>query len=394
MTSSKPTTANSKPNQKAVILNPNLNNTVDLSKFANETNDDQSHSNSPPPNSDNGKDTVTGGSRLLYLTSNRTFQQKILKQVKDKVTMRTIKSKTWVKRQALRGKKFSQYPDPPKFCGVHKTMWLTVDQNNIKKVNFSPMTCNSWTCPVCSIKKAVKIRHLFRKIILLNDFQYFLTLTLDPKKIPKKYQKDTHAYITKLFNHFLTTIKRKKFKYYSKKKRKYFVLNLKKQEEKLKYIWVIEFQKNGNAHLHILLNQFLPIIVIRLIWTKVGGGIIMRIERVQSPIGISKYLTSYITKGLKQDISGNSHFKHFQRRYTISHSCIKPSKLAIPFLGDISGKQLIKELKSQNLGWMYNILTNPQSWEKVKDIEIVFDKPSPNTNVTNKTKTNSSAKTK
>lgn len=51
----------------------------------------------------------------------------------------------------------------------------------------------------------------------------------------------------------------------------WYSFDLKSSGLKLKYVWVVEFQDNGNAHLHILINQFLPIEVLRKLWVHVGG---------------------------------------------------------------------------------------------------------------------------
>ena len=205
--------------------------------------------------------------------------------------------------------------------------------------------------------------------------EYFLTLTLTPAKIPPEYKADSHRYITKLFNHFLTILRRKKYKYFHKNTGRYFFFDLTKAKEKLKYVWVIEFQKGThNAHMHILCNQYLPIIILRKVWEDIGGGTQMYIEPVKSRIGISNYITDYIIKGIKDTpeyIKNNYGFKYFQRRYSISKSCKRPDKPIFELFKDKSFEEKEKELISQNLGWIIPLLDSDGN------IVYKFDKNTP-----------------
>lgn len=215
------------------------------------------------------------------------------------------------------------------------------------------------------MKKALQVKYLLRDIIVLNDLSYFLTLTLDPLKIPEEYKDNTHQYITKIFNHFITVIKRKKFKYFSKKNNRFYTINLKSNFNKLKYVWIIEFQHNGNAHLHILLNKFLPIEAIRKVWAHVGGGVMMRIVKVKTIQGISNYVTDYIVKGIKDDTQNKSFLRYNQRRYSISRSCIRPKKQTINKLyPDLVGDELHDAFEKDGLKWVYNTLQSLDYEEK------------------------------
>lgn len=256
-----------------------------------------------------------GGSRTtLYLTNNKSSQQK------------SVKNRIREKKADMYGKPFKTKLSPPPFCNRDRIAILQLADGQLKKIKYTRRLCNSWTCPGCQIRKAILTKYLLRDVIFMNKLDYFLTLTLDPKKIPSDFKDNTHEYITKIFNHFITVIKRKKFKYFHKEKNRYYTLNLSSQEEKLKYVWVIEFQSNGNAHLHILFNKFLPIDVIRKVWEHVGGGNMMRIEKIKSLIGISNYVSDYIVKGVSEHSKQVSQLKFFQKRYAISTSCVRPKK--------------------------------------------------------------------
>lgn len=309
----------------------------------------------------------------LYLTNNRIIQQtlgdrKISKLIKEAKIRR-------------RGEYSVVRKEPSSFCRSMKTAKVLVnDHGLIREAKFHRMFCMSWNCPICCRRKANAVRREIIEVSGLNNLYYHLVLTLDGKKIPYEYKNDeindTHKYITQKFNHFMTLLKRAK-EDYSKNSGETKHFDFSKLEEILKYIWVIEFQEGThNAHMHILLNQFLPIEIIRKLWVHVGGGVQMKIARVKTVKGLAIYVTKYIIKGLNgadnKDIHHDYGFKYFERRYAISNSCIRREKNSIIRLFDIlptfdlKASQLIK----QGLDWVVNELNNVTAEEVV---EVSFD---------------------
>src|SRR5207248_10971915 len=63
------------------------------------------------------------------------------------------------------------------------------------------------------------------------------------------------------------------------------------------YIRVLEFQKNGNPHFHILIDRFIPQAWIQRTWQAVGGGKFVNVKFVDLH-HISRYLSKYLTKEL------------------------------------------------------------------------------------------------
>jgi hypothetical protein len=80
----------------------------------------------------------------------------------------------------------------------------------------------------------------------------------------------------------------------------------------ISFIAIVEFQKTGYAHLHILVDRFILQAWISEAWQAVGGGKIAHIEQVDIQ-RIGPYLTKYLTKDLLL-----AKFKKGQRRYTTS----------------------------------------------------------------------------
>ncbi len=310
----------------------------------------------------------------LYLTNNRTIQQlyadkKICKLIKEAKIRR-------------RGEYSVVRSEPTSFCRSMKTAKVRIKESGeIRDVKFYRMFCNSCNCPTCCKRKANMVRREIIEVSGLNNLYYHLVFTLDGTKIPYEYKNsevnDTHKYITKIFNHFLTLLRRERRDYVKKKTGQVKHFDYSQLEKELKYIWIIEFQKDTkNAHMHILLNQFLPIEVIRDLWTHVGGGVEMFIERVKTVKGLSIYVTKYISKGLNGvdggDISLDCGFKYYERRYAISNSCERKPKNSIIRLFDILPTFDLKAqfLIKQGLDWIVNELNNVTDEEVV---EVSFD---------------------
>lgn len=98
----------------------------------------------------------------------------------------------------------------------------------------------------------------------------------------------------------------------SKKQLAYFFTKLRRKQEGLKYIWVLEFQGNGNIHYHILTNFKIDIDTNRFrkserhkeverefsagFWKH--GFVDIRDLKAEGNTNVAKYLTAYITKDM------------------------------------------------------------------------------------------------
>jgi hypothetical protein len=102
--------------------------------------------------------------------------------------------------------------------------------------------------------------------------QRFVTLTLDPKKIPEKIPSD---------------------RYLRETWRKMRVLLARKFGASIPFIAVLEFQKSGIAHLHALVGIYIPQAWLSEAWQSVGGGKIVDIRYVDVH-RVSAYLTRYL----------------------------------------------------------------------------------------------------
>ena len=156
-------------------------------------------------------------------------------------------------------------------CGKLSLRGLPPDTPTLAK--FVGVTCKCWNCPRCGPRKANRYRKAIGQLAEAHRLNILLTLTLDPKKLNGE---DSTRYINRLFRHFRTYLKRK-------------------LHRAPKYIRILEHQKNGNAHLHILLNGYIPQEWISNAWASLGGGQIVDIRRVTMR-SVSHYLSKYLTK--------------------------------------------------------------------------------------------------
>jgi hypothetical protein len=141
--------------------------------------------------------------------------------------------------------------------------------------------CNSYACASCGAVKVSRLRKAIEAAIKNFDLRVFATLTLSTDCCSPE---QSQSYIRKVWNKH-RTYQRRKF------------------GRKLSFICVLEFQKGtGNAHLHILFNQFIPQTWLRESWQAVGGGRIVDIRRADS--GAARYLVKYFVKSFSEGRPG------------------------------------------------------------------------------------------
>jgi hypothetical protein len=130
-------------------------------------------------------------------------------------------------------------------------------------------------CERCGPKKAKRYKFLIRQAAEKHRLRRFMTLTLDPKRLNGA---DPLPYLRDCWAKFRQSLRRK-------------------FGEAPRYICVLEFQKNGNPHLHILVDRWVKQEWIKEAWQSVGGGQHVDIRWVDIH-RVSRYLSKYLTKEL------------------------------------------------------------------------------------------------
>jgi hypothetical protein len=188
------------------------------------------------------------------------------------------------------------------YCGRFSMQGIALDSSETR---FLRVRCHCWSCKRCATRRAGQYKHAIRSEAERLKLRRFLTLTLDPKKMRRPcsecaggrecYYGDTSKrelcrtcqglgeiacspvpYLRSCFSKFRTYLKRK-------------------YGEAPQYIAVLEFHKNGNPHLHVLIDRFIDQRWIEATWQRIGGGLQIDIRLVDLH-RVSNYLGKYLTK--------------------------------------------------------------------------------------------------
>lgn len=132
--------------------------------------------------------------------------------------------------------------------------------------------CGKRGCKRCGPKRAKRYRAAIARRAGEYKLTRFVSLTLDPAKLGKN--EESVSYLRECFSKFRVYLQRKCGK-------------------SIKYIAVVELQKSGMAHLHVLVDQFIDQRWLSEAWQAVGGGRIVDIRYVDVH-RISAYLAKYL----------------------------------------------------------------------------------------------------
>jgi len=150
--------------------------------------------------------------------------------------------------------------------------------------------CKAWTCLRCGPKKARRVRHGIIEQAQKLDLRRFLTLTLDPRKCTAE---ESIEHIRDAWRKFRVSLQRH-------------------LGRSVSFIAVVEMQKNGYAHLHVLIGHYVRQQWISAAWSAVGGGRMVDIRQVDIQ-RISAYVSKYMSKEMLLN-----HRAAKYRRYTTS----------------------------------------------------------------------------
>jgi hypothetical protein len=143
---------------------------------------------------------------------------------------------------------------------AHGRMYLRVD-------------CKKLSCERCGPKKARQYLKAIGREAEARRLNRMMTLTLDPKRCAAE---DSVAYLRQCFAKFRVAL----FRRFGKP---------------ISFIAVVELQKSGMAHLHVLISVYIEQAWISQAWHSVGGGSIVDIRLVDVH-RVNAYLAKYLTK--------------------------------------------------------------------------------------------------
>ena len=130
--------------------------------------------------------------------------------------------------------------------------------------HYSRFRCKAWQCPGCGPRKASRVLRAILEVATQMQLRRFLTLTLNPRYCDAE---DSVPYIKNCWAKFRTYLKPR-------------------YQTPIPFIYVVELQQSGYAHLHILLDRFIEQYWIKEAWQAVGGGEIVDIPSSSISIGL------------------------------------------------------------------------------------------------------------
>src|SRR5262245_8786744 len=136
---------------------------------------------------------------------------------------------------------------------------------------YARLDCKRLSCVQCGPKGARRYRRAIAREAEVRGLKRFLTLTINPVRL---LQEDSADYIRECWNKFRTYLKRE-------------------FGQRVEYIAVLELHKSGVAHLHVLIDRYIPKEWLDSAWKAVGGGFtwINDVDVHRVSVYISKYLT-------------------------------------------------------------------------------------------------------
>jgi hypothetical protein len=141
------------------------------------------------------------------------------------------------------------------------------------KVGYKSLFCGSYRCSDCRPPKLKRVRARIAQVAEQYKLRRFATLTLDPSRIPSSQRSD--RYIRECW-------------------RKMRVVLARRYGTTLPFVAVLEFQRSGIAHLHVLFGVYIPQAWLSEAWQSIGGGRVVDIRYVDVQ-RVAGYLAAYLS---------------------------------------------------------------------------------------------------
>lgn len=141
------------------------------------------------------------------------------------------------------------------------------------KVGYKCLFCGSYRCNGCRPGKLKRVRARLAELAQQHKLRRFATLTLDPSRTSQSERSE--QYLRECW-------------------RKMRVVLARRYGATLPFIAVLEFQKSGLAHLHVLFGVYIPQAWLSEAWQSIGGGRIVDIRHVDVQ-RVAGYLAAYLS---------------------------------------------------------------------------------------------------
>ncbi len=158
--------------------------------------------------------------------------------------------------------------------------------------------CKRWDCEYCAELKAERYLKGIIRVCKEHDLALFVSLTLDPKKVSG----DPIVYLNRVWHRFIERMRRR-------------------HGRGLQYVRVIEFQRNGNPHIHTMLPRGVDHawvkLEVRKAWEGTGGG--AQVDAVVTSVrNVAAYMTKALGSYLVKELRTVTRYERAFRRVTSS----------------------------------------------------------------------------
>lgn len=218
------------------------------------------------------------------------------------------------------------------YCGADGVL-LEEEGDGFIRLRAHRIRCKSWFCPVCKHRNLKMLRARVRAM-LDGHGAVFLTLTT------RDQSQDQIESIKLIQEHWDKMLKRMRRKF-----------------GKFKYFKIMEFHKNGQPHLHILLDAYIPQSWLARNWNDVHGAYIVDVRYRDAGRAVN-YATKYLSKELSTNATYHALFAiTHMRRYSFSRNSV-PDDFVVTFF-PVSSRQDYYRILMMLLDWQGYELSNP-----------------------------------
>lgn len=167
---------------------------------------------------------------------------------------------------------------------VYSNFWFEADveRDGEEGPAVADYRCGQWDCYCCGYRMRMNlVEEIERLVEARPEMRRFLTLTLDPKEVPREVRGDDE----RLTEYLMDTWR--KFRVY-----------IQREYGDFSFVWVKEQgeENGGHWHLHVLVSRYMDQAWISEAWNSVGGGEVVDIRRVSRCEKVAHYLGKYLTK--------------------------------------------------------------------------------------------------
>jgi hypothetical protein len=157
--------------------------------------------------------------------------------------------------------------------GVPDCTGLVAEKYEVGAVVLRPVRCHSWACAYCGYTRASWLKRQVSEAAVEHELSRFMTLTLGTRQVSRADSEERLKLAWSRLRKVLHGV-----------------------YPGLEYVWVMEYTKWGQAHLHLLVNTYIPQRVLSRLWKEASGGSYIVDIRQPGVTAVARYIAKYVGK--------------------------------------------------------------------------------------------------